>query len=60
MLSDKVDDVGVIKIFEGVRFQHQCNLRASFQGFAPGIGVCGEVVIFTRRAKNVLLRIGVF
>jgi hypothetical protein len=57
---DKLDNVGAFEIFDGIRLQDKCNLRASFQGFTPGIGVGGETVIFTGRTKNVLPRIGVF
>jgi hypothetical protein len=58
--SDKLDNVRAFEVFEGIRLQDKRNLRAPFQGFTPGIGVGGEIVIVTGRAENVLLRIGVF
>jgi hypothetical protein len=60
VLYEKLDNIGVFEVFDGIRPQDKCNLRASFQGFTPGIGVGGEIVIVTGRTKNVLPRIGGF
>jgi hypothetical protein len=60
VLVDEIDESAMVEIFDGIRLENECYLCTSLQSFAPGVRVSCEVIIVTGRAKDILLRIGVF
>jgi hypothetical protein len=60
VLVDEFDEREIVEIFDGIRLKNERYLCTSFQGFAPGVKVSCEIIIFTGRAKDILLGIWVF